>query len=334
MYGGRLIASLVATLVFPGCGQGLTGERWRMGFWAGLAIVTTFLIVVSVWFLPISICVRIASTYDAYRLLDVYVDRTHRLPALIAIVIGMLGIGYVRLAVGNFKIPSASMYPTLVIGDHIYVDKLSLAWRPAERGEVIVFTQPCAKRTYVKRVIAQGGDTVEVRCSVVYVNGKALPSSVVSTSSTYVDFDDSTGQWLARSASRYRESLGDHTYDTFHDIARPGGGADTNHDFPNRDRMIAPSCQAGDFYDAKRGDPQPVGKLVETKSFGIAAPCEPQLHFVVPTDSLFVMGDNRNNAYDSRYWGVFPSSAVIGRVIGVWLSTGQAGDWTRFGGLE
>lgn len=49
-----------------------------------------------------------------------------------------------------------------------------------------------------------------------------------------------------------------------------------------------------------------------------AAACEQQLHFVVPKDSLFVLGDNRDNSNDSRYWGVVPVDTVVGRVISVW----------------
>src|SRR3982750_338780 len=87
-----------------------------------------------------------------------------------------------------FKIPSSSMYPTLEINDHIFVNKfiygVRIPWtmtklfelRGPKRGEVIVFIYPCdPDRDYIKRVIALAGDSVEVRCNVVYVNGKANP---------------------------------------------------------------------------------------------------------------------------------------------------------------
>ena len=91
-----------------------------------------------------------------------------------------------------FKIPSSSMYPTLEIGDHIFVNKfiygVRIPWtstkffelRGPERGEVIVFMYPCEPdRDYIKRVVALAGDTVEVRCNVVYVNGVAVPSKMI-----------------------------------------------------------------------------------------------------------------------------------------------------------
>src|SRR4051812_23458807 len=96
-----------------------------------------------------------------------------------------------------FKIPSSSMYPTLEIGDHIFVNKfiygVRIPWtntklfelRGPARGEVIVFMQPCEPdRDYIKRVVALAGDTVEVRCNVVYVGhgdqpGVAVPGKLI-----------------------------------------------------------------------------------------------------------------------------------------------------------
>jgi signal peptidase I len=243
-------------------------------------------------------------------------------------VIGAVGVGGVKLLVEGYKIPSSSMYPTLIIGDHVFVDKLSVKWREPGRGEIIVFDQPCAHRTYIKRVIAIGGDTVEVRCGVVYVNAIAQNSSLVVKATEYKDYDDSRGTWLTRTASRYRDTIDGHTFDTFRNIDDPRRG-----DFPSRERPFAPSCTQSEFFgDAAPSANQPSGKLVETKAE--AEPCEPQLHFVVPASSLFVMGDNRHNANDSRYWGVVPIGNVIGRAINIWMSDGAEGGWSRFGAIE
>lgn len=87
-----------------------------------------------------------------------------------------------------YIIPSGSMEPTLLVGDRIAVNKASFGarlpfseiwlagWRGPERGEVVVFSDPRSPgENLVKRVIAVGGDLVEVRDGVVSVNGRALP---------------------------------------------------------------------------------------------------------------------------------------------------------------
>jgi signal peptidase I len=332
MRGGRLFGAVLLTLLFPGFGQGLAFRRYRMlGFALG-AIVTTLAILWSVWFLPITLALRVASAVDAFVLLRSHTTPGHRVLAAIALVTGAVVGGSYKVALEVFKIPSSSMYPTLEIGDHIYVDKLSLRWRPPERGEIIVFTQPCAQVPYIKRVIALAGDTVEVRCNVVYVNGTPLAREVVTPDTSYDDYDEYNREWRTRSASRYREKHGGHAYETFQNRDEENA---PGHDFPPRDKMIAPSCHSQDFYPEKPGvAEQPLGLLVVTKPD--AQPCDVQAHYVVPPHSLFVMGDNRNNANDSRYWGAVSVDAVIGRVIGVWMNSppGRDRQWSRFGAIE
>src|SRR5207342_435612 len=92
------------------------------------------------------------------------------------------------------------------------------------RGEVIVFQYPCdMERDYIKRVIALENDTVEVRCNVVYVNGKAIPATMVQDGEhcSYKDYDEQNDRWYVRQCSRYREVVDGKSHDTFHDAERP-----------------------------------------------------------------------------------------------------------------
>ena len=67
----------------------------------------------------------------------------------------------------------------------------------------------------------------------------------------------------------------------------------------------------------------------------LAHPCDPQVHYVVPEDHVFVMGDNRNNSNDSRFWGPVPISAIKGKALFVWYSTADdlfhGVRWSRMG---
>jgi signal peptidase I len=242
-------------------------------------------------------------------------------------------------ALEGFKLPSTSMAPTVTIGDHVFINKLTP--RSIAYGDVIVFRQPCEPaRDYLKRVIALAGDTVEVRCNTVYVSGKPLASQLVQGAGcTYYDQAEPAGPWYPRECSEYRETAGAHTYHVYHDPERPERDAhlDTlsqgdDKDFPKLDRpRVPPSCASNMAGMATAN--QLAGSIVETKAQ--AGPCDLQLHYVVPPNHVFVMGDNRANSNDSRYWGSVPVENIKGRVIGIWLSTNRSGvSLSRFGAID
>ncbi len=172
-----------------------------------------------------------------------------------AIVVAVLLALFVRtFVVQAFKIPSGSMLPTLQIGDHLLVNKFSygvklpvlrtpLIHRQGPvRGDVVVFRYPRDRSLdYIKRVVAIGGDTVEVRDKQVFVNGKPV--------------------------------------------------VEPHAHFTNRDIMSAAAGPRDNF--------GPV---------------------TVPEGKIFVMGDNRDNSYDSRFWGFVDLSDVLGKALIIYWS--------------
>jgi signal peptidase I len=271
----------------------------------------------------------------------------------------LIALALRAFVVEAFKIPSSSMYPTLEIGDHIFVNKfiygVRIPWtrtklfelRGPKRGEVIVFIYPCdPDRDYIKRVIALAGDTVEVRCNVVYVNGEAIPSRLVHDNSCpyddYVEYPSPNEKphWETKPCSRYRETVDGREHDTFQDEGKPRrdellaqGKLDHGdaRDFPNRG--IMPSCAMSPPEEAV--DPTSIeqveGKIVETKQN--AGACEQQLHYVVPPGHVFVMGDNRANSNDSRVWGSVPIENIKGKALFIWLSYKYWSPW-EWGGIR
>jgi signal peptidase I len=241
-----------------------------------------------------------------------------------------------------FKIPSSSMYPTLEIGDHIFVNKFIygvrvpftstklLELRKPKHGEVIVFIQPCQPdRDYIKRVVALAGETVEVRCNVVYVNGKAVPSALAPDECKYLDRKEGQVDWSEETCSRYTETVDGLAYDTYHDKERPqrdktlqavgeGFSVGDSRDFPGQGDgpPACPTVQTPN--DGGPAENQLPGRVVRVKDE--PRTCQPYRHYVVPEGHVFVMGDNRSNSNDSRVWGSVPIENIKGKALFIWLS--------------
>jgi signal peptidase I len=167
-----------------------------------------------------------------------------------AICIAILLALFIRtFVVQAFKIPSGSMLPTLLIGDHLLVNKFIYGIRipfsgkllvpitSPEKGAVVVFKFPKDRSIdYIKRVVGTPGDTIEIKNKKVYVNGEPAEDSHAHISSPAV---------LSSSASP-RDNFG------------------------------------------------PI---------------------LVPENRIFVMGDNRDNSYDSRFWGFVDQKDILGKAF-------------------
>ncbi len=188
-----------------------------------------------------------------------------------AIAIALILALFIRtFVVQAFKIPSGSMIPTLLIGDHILVNKFiygvknpitGKVWIPVsdvERRDIIVFKYPRnPDQDFIKRVIGLPGDKIEIRDKKVFVNGSLF-----------------------------------------------------------------------DVKNAIFTDPRVFpGSMTPRDNLG---------PFTVPEDSLFVMGDNRDNSHDSRFWKFVRKEAVKGKAFIIywsWDKENFAVRWRRIGTL-
>jgi signal peptidase I len=181
-----------------------------------------------------------------------------------AIILALILALFIRtFVVQAFKIPSPSMVPTLLIGDHILVNKFLygikipltdrkiLSIRHPEKGDVLVFKYPKnRKMDFIKRCIAVSGETVQIREKRIYVDGSPVKDP-------HAVFLDDQGRYL-----EVRDNFGPLT---------------------------------------------------------------------IPDNKIFVMGDNRDNSNDSRFWGVVDLADVKGKAILIYWSWDRSRSWPRFG---
>ena len=170
-----------------------------------------------------------------------------------------------------YVIPTGSMEDTLLIGDHLLVDKLAFApsgpvsrwllpYTDVKRGDIIVFRYPVdIRQTFVKRCIGVPGDRIRVVNKEVYRNGVKLDEPYKYNKTDYVD--------------AYRDN------------------------FPGEPNLTV--------------DRRAIDMLQNHVANG---------EVVVPPNSYFAMGDNRDSSLDSRYWGFVPRENIIGKPLIIYWS--------------
>lgn len=213
-----------------------------------------------------------------------------------------------------FKIPTGSMLDTLQIGDHIlvnkfiygvklpFVQKTVIPVSQPKRGDIVVFIYPIDKRDFIKRVVGVAGDTVEVRDTKVYING------VWEGEKSYERFTDYHHYSRTIPADKFEKTWLD-TLAKYQEImAKPGIFSDTEfYPFTQDLRRFI----LGNFRD----------------NFGPVT---------VPEGHILVMGDNRDNSHDSRFWGFVPLDSVKGKAFIIywsWNSEDVSVRWDRLGDI-
>ncbi|MFM2111986.1 MAG: hypothetical protein RLZZ271_646 [Pseudomonadota bacterium] len=205
-----------------------------------------------------------------------------------------------------FKIPSGSMIPTLLVGDLILVNKYTYGLRlpvankkitegnsPA-RGDVMVFRYPPQpSQDYIKRIIGVPGDEVAYLDKKLTVNGRLVQSKAVE-------------EFLEEDSMRYMHQF-EETIDT-------GKGMKN--------------------YRVLNDDTRPAF-IPGTSDFAFKENCRYSAQGVVckvPAGHYFMMGDNRDNSLDSRYWGFVPEQNIVGKAFFVWMNFGKF--FSRFGSFQ
>jgi signal peptidase I len=214
-----------------------------------------------------------------------------------------------------FRIPSDSMMPTLLDGDFILVNKFAYGLRlpvvnkkivslgDPERGDIVVFRYPPDPAVnYIKRLVGLPGDRVRIESDRIYINGEPVPFKEIGT------YSDGCYEGLHLA----EEVLGAHTHRAMY-------------------------CQTpGDLSTA------PLPGCNRNITRGYQCPVEPPAgrdsgdrEMEVPPGEYLMIGDNRDNSADSRYFGFVPEANLVGKAKRIWFNwdpqRSGGPNWRRIG---
>ncbi len=274
---------------------------WPLFFLAVHGILLVFLELAAVILIAITICFVIwmvdklflRKKRPADRLEPASVDMARAFLPVLTIVF------FIRsFWIEPFRIPSGSMIPTLLVGDFILVNKYAYGLRipvlnkkvlevgEVKRGDVVVFRYPLdTTKDYIKRAIGLPGDKIEFQGKNLFINGTLVPVQLVGEApADGLDFNK---------YQVFKEKLGDKEHAAQVNPLRPS--IETSQIFANL--RTSRSC-----------DYNPDGN---------------GMRCTVPQGHYMMIGDNRDNSTDSRYWGFVPEDHLRGRAFLVWMNFGQ-----------
>lgn len=241
---------------------------------------------------------------------------------LVVAVAALVGL---RMSVGTYYIPSRAMIPTLEVNDHILANNLAYVASDPKRGDVVVFRTPPAatpdgkERLFIKRVIAIPGDTIRITPGYVLAGGDQYNHRMIKSalgSKPETDQVRFTGGGVALNGKSVdRQKLAS-------TLGLQKGAKITVHPgvvYLNGEAFDEP--YTAEDCDMPYPLPNTDGKWIITTRVG-----KENVQFVkIPKGKLLLMGDNRNDSNDSRFWGLLDRKRVTGKAVQITFPQSRMG---------
>ncbi|MDU5803635.1 signal peptidase I [Fusobacterium sp. 27098_8_59] len=213
-----------------------------------------------------------------------------------------------RFYIGNFKIPTGSMIPTIEVGDRVFADMVSYKFTGPKRNSIIVFKEPIENKVlYTKRAMGLPGETVKIQDGTLYINGEA------TNFRQYSNLGIGDNEWRIPKKGDKLEIIPAGNYNkarnyTAIDIEKiqkelKYNSASVYEIMPNL-KFVVNGEETGLILDFIH-DKDVVAKLMVGETVQVT----------LDDDYYLALGDNTDNSFDSRYWGFVKGSRIRGRAL-------------------
>ena len=213
-----------------------------------------------------------------------------------------------RFYIGNFKIPTGSMIPTIEIGDRVFADMVSYKFTGPKRNSIIVFKEPIENKVlYTKRAMGLPGETVKIQDGILYINGEA------TNFRQYSNLGIGDNEWRIPKKGDKLEIIPAGNYNKAHnytsiDIEKIQKELKYNsasvYEFMPNLKFVVNGKETGLILDFIH-DKDVVAKLMVGETVEVT----------LDDDYYLALGDNTDNSFDSRYWGFVKGSRIRGRAL-------------------
>ena len=213
-----------------------------------------------------------------------------------------------RFYIGNFKIPTGSMIPTIEVGDRVFADMVSYKFTTPKRNNIIVFKEPIQDKVlYTKRAMGLPGERIKIEDDILYINGEKTDFR------RYSNLGIKDKEWRIPQkgdklqiipAGNYNEAYKSASFDIDKVQKELKNNSSLIYELMPNLKFVVNGEETGpilDFiHDKKILDKLMAGETVE---------------ITLEDNYYLALGDNTDNSFDSRYWGFVKESRIRGRAL-------------------